>query len=153
MIKLRLLAKLKIKKLRNKKYNVNEHQHVHTLCIIDTHLEDEQRTTASTEIYCCWRILMFSQSFTMHHRIVIISYYQKCNGFLVQCICMACVVKMINYKCMFLQTDIISAVVVLLYWGLFMTSRFRYEGFKNNSFFTSSEVHLACSERLTFVLV
>lgn len=67
-------------------------------------------------------------------------------------LCMACVVKMINYECMFLQTDIISPVV-LLYWGLFMTSRFRYEGFKNNSFFTSSEVHLACSERLTFVLV
>lgn len=95
---------------------------------------------------------MFSESFTLHHRIVIISYYQTCNGFLVQCICMACVVKMINYECMFLQTDIISPVV-LLYWGLFMTSRFRYEGFKNNSFFTSSEVHLACSERLTFVLV
>lgn len=67
-------------------------------------------------------------------------------------VCMACVVKMINYECMFLQTDIISPVV-LLYWGLFMTSRFRYEGFKNNSFFTSSEVHLARSERLTFVLV
>lgn len=120
--------------------------------LIDNYLEDEQRTTASTEIYCCWIILMFSESFTLHHRIVIISYYQTCNGFLVQCICMACVVKMINYECMFLQTDIISPVV-LLYWGLFMTSRFRYEGFKNNSFFTSSEVHLACSERLTFVLV
>lgn len=45
----------------------------------------------------------------LSHRIVIISYYQTCNGFLVQCICMACVVKMINYECMFLQTDIISA--------------------------------------------
>lgn len=61
--------------------------------LIDNYLEDEQRTTASTEIYCCWIILMFSESFTLHHRIVIISYYQTCNGFLVQCICMACVVK------------------------------------------------------------
>lgn len=40
--------------------------------LIDNYLEDEQRTTASTEIYCCWRILMFSESFTLHHRIVII---------------------------------------------------------------------------------
>lgn len=38
---------------------------------------DEQRRTASTEIYCCWKILMFSESFTLHHRIVIISYYIK----------------------------------------------------------------------------
>lgn len=59
---------------------------------------------------------------------------------------MACIVKMINYECMFLQTDGISAVILLL-CCLFMTSRFCYEGFKNNSFFTSSEVHLACSEK------
>lgn len=45
--------------------------------LIDNYLEDEQRRTASTEIYCCWRILMFSESFSLHHRIVIISYYQK----------------------------------------------------------------------------
>lgn len=95
---------------------------------------------------------MFSESFTLHHRIVIISYTIKHAMDFLYNVCMACVVKMINYECMFLQTDIISAVV-LLYWGLLMTSRFRYEGFKNNSFFTSSEVHLACSERLTFVLV
>lgn len=54
---------------------------------------------------------------------------------------------------MFLQTDGISAVILLL-GCLFMTSRFCYEGFKNNSFFTSSEVHLACSEKkIAFVLV
>lgn len=59
---------------------------------------------------------------------------------------MACIVKMINYECMFRQTDGIS-VVILLLGCLIMTSRFCYEGFKNNSFFTSSEVHLACSEK------
>lgn len=59
---------------------------------------------------------MFSESFSLHHRIVIISFYQTCNGFLQSCtmLCMACVVKMINYECMFLQTDIISAVVLFI---------------------------------------
>lgn len=62
---------------------------------------------------------------------------------------MACIVKMINYEYMFLQTDGISAVIILL-CCLFMTSRFCYEGFKNDSFFTTSEVHLACSEKNSF---
>lgn len=88
----------------------------------------------------------------LSHRIVIISYFQACNGFLVQC--------MYGLRCkndklrMHVSTNWYNQCCCFFYIGvLFMTSRFRYEGFKNNSFFTSSEVHLACSERLTFVLV
>lgn len=99
MIKLRLLAKLKIKNCGIKNITwMNISMYTRYVSLIDNYLEDEQRTTASTEIYCCWIILMFSESFTLHHRIVIISYYQKCNGFLVQCICMACVVKNDNLR-------------------------------------------------------
>lgn len=62
----------------------------------------------------------------------------------------SCTMYMYGLRC---KNDKLRMHVSTNYWGLFMTSRFRYEGFKNNSFFTSSEVHLACSERLTFVLV
>lgn len=141
---MRLLAKLKIKNCGIKNITWMYTRYVSLIIIWKTNKEEQPRQKSIVVGYF-WCFLS--------HRIVIISYYQTCNGFLVQCICMACVVKMINCECMFPQTDIISAVVVLLYWGLFMTSRFRYEGFKNNSFFTSSEVHLACSERVTFVLV
>lgn len=97
--------------MRNKKYitwmNISMYTRYVSLIIIWKTNKEEQPRQKSIVVGYFWCFLS--------HRIVIISYYQTCNGFLVQCIvCMACVVKMINYECMFLQTDIISAVVLFI---------------------------------------
>lgn len=134
--------------MRNKKYitwmNISMYIRYVSLIIIWKTNKEEQPRQKSIVVGYFWCFLS--------HRIVIISYYQTCNGFLVQC--------MYGLRCkndklrMHVSTNWYNKCFLFFYIGVCLwLPDFVMKDFKNNSFFTSSEVHLACSERLTFVLV